>query len=257
MKSSKHEPSRNPQPQENQGCRPRRQRGYQQSYFREWPKPGAKTAHAAASHASQLNQLSKNAINVLRHMREGRLIPVFGLDMGIKVKAHFAVYPPTSRQTPAGGSLSGLAAWGSGQMHGVSSPRPTGLLESRIAPQGNPGSGGLGTRRRSVPWTTGMRAVQGDQAPRRRIGRKHSAQERRQGQLGLVVARQHQVQAHRRQIERGEIGGHPRVPQQPTHLQVFRPGAFDVADTTYPRSRQISLHKRAIGRPSIYELTRS
>ncbi len=36
----------------------------------------------------------ESAVLARRHIDEGKLVPVFGLDRAIRVKAHFAVYPP-------------------------------------------------------------------------------------------------------------------------------------------------------------------
>jgi DNA-binding transcriptional LysR family regulator len=42
----------------------------------------------------------ESATNAERHLAEGRLKPVFGMDKAIKVKAHFAVYPQRHARRP-------------------------------------------------------------------------------------------------------------------------------------------------------------
>lgn len=43
----------------------------------------------------------ESATNAAGHLAEGRLKPIFGLDMAIKVKAHFLVYPARHANRPA------------------------------------------------------------------------------------------------------------------------------------------------------------
>jgi hypothetical protein len=45
-------------------------------------------------------------------MKEGKLRPVFGADKAIKVKAHFAVYPPRHAKRPP---VEAFLAWVHGQ----------------------------------------------------------------------------------------------------------------------------------------------
>jgi len=57
-----------------------------------------------------------------RHMAERKLRPVFGLEKAIKIKAHFAVYPPRhAKRSPV--EAFGMAARGSGQELDVSLTR--------------------------------------------------------------------------------------------------------------------------------------
>lgn len=42
----------------------------------------------------------ESAVNAGGHLAEGKLQAVFGIDMGIRVKAHFAVYPPRHAKRP-------------------------------------------------------------------------------------------------------------------------------------------------------------
>jgi DNA-binding transcriptional LysR family regulator len=42
----------------------------------------------------------ESATNGGLHIREGRLVPVFGLENAIRIKAHFAVYPPKHARRP-------------------------------------------------------------------------------------------------------------------------------------------------------------
>jgi DNA-binding transcriptional LysR family regulator len=53
----------------------------------------------------------ESAVNAERHIADRRLVPVFGFDKAIKVKAHFAVYPPRhARRAPVQAFLGWLHA---------------------------------------------------------------------------------------------------------------------------------------------------
>ena len=43
-----------------------------------------------------------------RHLAEGRLLPLFGLNRAVKVEAHFAVYPARHAKRPA---VAAFLAW--------------------------------------------------------------------------------------------------------------------------------------------------
>ena len=61
-----------------------------------------------------------------RHLADGRLRPVFGLDKAVRVKAHFAVYPARhARRAP----VEAFLAW----LHGEASKPPPGALSTSAA----------------------------------------------------------------------------------------------------------------------------
>jgi DNA-binding transcriptional LysR family regulator len=50
----------------------------------------------------------ESAMNAGGHIADGRLVAPFGMEQAVRVKAHFAVYPPRNAHRPA---VAAFLAW--------------------------------------------------------------------------------------------------------------------------------------------------